>query len=514
MSDASHPVPRNLGDIISANADPDGLALVELDERLGETRYTFGEIDALADAVARGLLRRGVRRGQRVAVLSANNARFLATMLGAQRAGIVLVPVNYRFPRSLSDFVIGDSGSVLVFTDAARRSQAPAGLPVVVFDGEGAESFDALLDPGPFEPVEPAPGEPAMFMYTSGSTGKPKGVVLSHQSHLWVVRTRLGGQEHPDRRYLIAAPMYHMNALALTQLALAGASSIVLLPRFEARAYIEAIDRYRPTWLTAVPPMIAMILRETEALAKADLSSVQVVRMGSAPVSEALFAAISRLLPQAQVINSYGTTEGGPVTFGPHPDGLPQPRMSVGHAHPEVAVRLVDAEGREADQGVLHIKSPGIMNGYHNRPDIRGRITEDGYYVTGDVLRRDGNGFFYFVGRDDDMFVCGGENIFPSEVEQVLETHPQIQQACVVPVPDEIKGEKPVAFVVPTPGARPDEEAIRRFALERMPAYQHPRRVWLVDALPLASTNKVDRALLKQWAIAGLARSATPEAAA
>jgi len=112
------------------------------------------------------------------------------------------------------------------------------------------------------------------------------------------------------------------------------------------------------------------------------------------------------------------------------------------------------------------------------------------------------------------MFVCGGENIFPSEVEQVLETHPQIQQACVVPVPDEIKGEKPVAFVVPTPGARPDEEAIRRFALERMPAYQHPRRVWLVDALPLASTNKVDRALLKQWAIAGLARSATPEAAA
>lgn len=503
--------PYNLGDLTPPEADAGDLALIALDDEQNETRLTTGQLGVLANAVARGLLRRGLQRGDRVAVLAANSAQFLAVLLGAQRAGLVVVPVNYKFPRALSDFVIRDSGARLVFCDTARRAQAPDGLPVVEFGGQGETGFDALLDQGPFQVVTPAPDEAAFFLYTSGSTGKPKGVVLSHQSHLWVVRTRLAGQSLAGERYLIAAPMYHMNALALCQLALAGRATIVLLPQFKSAPYIEAIARYRPTWLTSVPPMMAMVLRERELLANADLSSVQVVRMGSAPVSEALQAAIRGALPQARVINSYGTTEAGPVTFGPHPDGLPQPDMSIGHAHPQVRVRLVDAQGREADQGVLHVKSPGIMLGYHNRPDIRAAITPDGYYVTGDVLRRDAHGFYYFVGRDDDMFVSGGENIFPGEVEKVLETLPGVQQACVVPVPDDIKGHKPVAFVVP---ATPDiltEDAVKRHVLANAPAYQHPRRVWFVDALPLASTNKVDRNLLKQRALDALRQ---PEASA
>ena len=502
--------PYNLGDLAPEDVDRDALAVVALDDAQNETRLTYGELDALSAAVARGLLRRGLQRGDRVAVLAANSAQFLAVLLGAQRAGLVVVPVNYKFPRALSDFVIADSGAKLVFCDAARREQAPADLPVVEFGASGDAGLDALLDPGPFQTVTPAPDEPAFFLYTSGSTGKPKGVVLSHQSHLWVVRTRLAGQRLVGERYLIAAPMYHMNALALCQLALAGEATIVLLPQFKARPYIDAIARYRPTWLTSVPPMMAMVLRETELLAQSDLSSVQVVRMGSAPVSEALQAAIRHALPTARVVNSYGTTEAGPVTFGPHPDGLPQPDMSIGHAHPQVQVRLVDAHGQVADQGVLHVKSPGIMLGYHNRPDIKAAITADGFYVTGDVLRRDAQGFYYFVGRDDDMFVSGGENIFPGEVEKVLETLPGVQQACVVPVPDDIKGHKPVAFVVPAVGSGLTEDAVKQHALTHAPAYQHPRRVWFLDALPLASTNKVDRKLLKQQAAAATAVTAAP----
>ncbi len=502
--------PRNLGDLTPRGAPPGDLAVIALDDDQNETRLTIGQLDDLSNAVARGLLRRGLQRGDRVAVLAANSAQFLAVLLGAQRAGLVVVPVNYKFPRALSDFVIQDSGARLVFCDAARRAQAPDGLPVVEFGAAGAAGLDALLDPGPFQAVEPAPDEAAFFLYTSGSTGKPKGVVLSHRSHLWVVRTRLAGQRLAGQRYLIAAPMYHMNALALCQLALAGQATIVLLPQFKARPYIEAIARYRPTWLTSVPPMMAMVLREKDLLARADLSSVQVVRMGSAPVSEALQAAIRRALPQARVINSYGTTEAGPVTFGPHPDGLPQPDMSIGHAHPQVQVRLVDAQGQESDQGVLHVKSPGIMLGYHNRPDIRAAITDDGYYVTGDVLRRDAQGFYYFVGRDDDMFVSGGENIFPGEVEKVLETLPGVQQACVVPVPDDIKGHKPVAFVVPVTAGALTEDGVKQHVLTHAPAYQHPRRVWFLDALPLASTNKVDRNLLKQRALDALAAPVAP----
>jgi acyl-CoA synthetase (AMP-forming)/AMP-acid ligase II len=226
-----------------------------------------------------------------------------------------------------------------------------------------------------------------MFLYTSGSTGTPKGVVLSHQSHIWVVETRLapGLDRH---RYLIAAPLYHMNALALSLLACAAHATNVLLPQFTARGYIDAIERYRTTWLTAVPPMIAMMLREQDLLARTDLSSVAFIRMGSAPVSASLMEAIHHALPQAAVTNAYGTTEAGPVVFGPHPQGLPQPEMSVGYPHPKVALRLVDGNNRDAGQGVLEMKCPAMMNGYHNRPDVRPPFSDDGYYMTGDVFRR------------------------------------------------------------------------------------------------------------------------------
>jgi long-chain acyl-CoA synthetase len=200
------------------------------------------------------------------------------------------------------------------------------------------------------------------------------------------------------------------------------------------------------------------------------------------------------------VTNAYGTTEAGPVVFGPHPDGLAQPELSVGYPHRQVALRLVDGENRNADQGVLEMKCPAVMLGYHNRPDLPAPITPDGFYVTGDVFRRDAEGFHYFVGRTDDMFVSGGENIYPTDVERMLERHPDIAQAAIVPVDDEIKGQKPVAFIVPEPGRILSEAEVKRFALANAPAYQHPRFVWVIDRLPLASTNKIDRGALRRLA--------------
>jgi acyl-CoA synthetase (AMP-forming)/AMP-acid ligase II len=142
------------------------------------------------------------------------------------------------------------------------------------------------------------------------------------------------------------------------------------------------------------------------------------------------------------------------------------------------------------------------MNGYHKLPDVTRKVmTSDGYYITGDVFRRDKHGFHYFVGRADDMFVCGGENIYPGEVEEMLERHPSVHQACVVPIRDELKAYKPVAFIVPRPGAVIREHDIKQFALVNAPAYQHPRRVWFLDELPLASTNKIDRRRLAQQAM-------------
>jgi len=188
------------------------------------------------------------------------------------------------------------------------------------------------------------------------------------------------------------------------------------------------------------------------------------------------------------------------VVFGPHPRRLPQPEMSVGYPHPKVEVRLVAENGAPANPGVLEMKCPAIMNGYHNRPDVPSPITADGYYFTSDVFRRDENGFYFFVGRTDDMFVSGGENIFPGEVEKMLESHPDVIQACVVPVDDNIKGTKPVAFVIKRAGGDLNEARLKSFALANAPAYQHPRSIWFVDSLPLASTNKLDRSALKEAA--------------
>jgi acyl-CoA synthetase (AMP-forming)/AMP-acid ligase II len=335
-----------------------------------------------------------------------------------------------------------------------------------------------------------------MVLYTSGSSGKPKGVVLTHEGHLWAVRMRLRGGPYDHHRLLIAAPLFHMNGLGTLKFALAAGATVVLLPQFDTRKYIEAIQRFRATWLTAVPPMLAMMFREKALFEATDVSSVTDIRMGSAPVSERLLAQIRAAFPKAKVVNVYGTTEAGPIVFGPDPKGRPKPDSALGWPQAGVELKLVpDPEGE------LWQRTPAVMLGYLNDADRTARVlTPDGWYKSGDVFRRDENDCYWFVGRTDDMFVSGGENIFPSEVERVLARHPDVVQAAVVPVPDEIKGTKPVAFVVPRPGSEPSEDEIKRHVLANAPPYQHPRRVFFLVELPLGTTNKVDRRQLESMA--------------
>jgi long-chain acyl-CoA synthetase len=487
---------KNLGDAISVDAASDIAAIIEPLSPSGERIYNYGGVRRMAAAVARGLMARGLRAGDRVAILSANRSEYLFAFLGALQAGMVSVPVNHKLSPATIDFILNDCDARIAIGDEACLSLAGARCTKISFDSMGENAFRGLIDEGRFESVRVDSETAAMILYTSGSTGRPKGVVLSHRSQLSSMKLR-AGLALPAMRTLVAAPLYHMNGLVNCQSALSRGDTIVLLPQFTAVGYIEAAARHRVSSLTAVPTMIAMMLRETELLSKTDLSHVDIVRMASAPLTQALIDQTRAVFPKAAIFNGYGTTEGGPVVFGLHPEGFQLPDTSVGYPLNGVEWRLI-RDGREVDdEGALELRSECTMSHYLNLPEMTSRaITEDGFYRTKDIFKRDKNGFFYFVGRTDDMFVCGGENIYPGDIEAMLERHPEILQAAVVPMTDELKGKKPVAFVVRAPNSSIDEEGVRVFARANGPAYQHPRRVAFVDELPLAGTNKIDKAAL------------------
>jgi acyl-CoA synthetase (AMP-forming)/AMP-acid ligase II len=372
----------------------------------------------------------------------------------------------------------------------------PAGVPAIDFDTADGSGFAAFLDPGRFETERPDESMLAEILYTSGSTGRPKGVPLTHAGQVWATERYLTPlpAEAPHDRTLIVAPLYHMNALFNITVALAERVEVIMLPRFDARRYLEIVAHHRCTLLSGIPTMFALMVRERELTETLDLGSVHHVTIGSAPLTDALLTQVKTLFPNADVENGYGTTEAGPAVFGPHPGGLPRPPLSVGYPLAEIGCKLVD--GESADQGVLALRTKALMQGYLNLSAATASRMRDGWYLTGDIMRRDAEGFYYFVGRADDMFVCGGENVYPGEVEKLLERHPDIAQAIVVPAPDDIKGQIPVAFIVPRSGRHPTVAEIKRYSLAEGPAYAHPRFVEFLPSLPLSGTHKIDRTAL------------------
>jgi len=484
-------VTTNVGSLVFTSAPH--TAIIDLSRAGAHREITYAALDAECDAVAAGLAARGVGRGARVGILALNRPEYIAALYGTMRAGAIPVPLNVKLPAASLAFIARDADLSLLFVDAAHRAVAPD-VSTVDFDPDYGE----FLKPGPFDAVPPASGDVCLQPYTSGSTGRPKGVLLTHAGQAWQIETLVRARRMtPEDRVLVAAPLYHKNALVWTKVCLAAGASIVLLARFDQRLYVESIGRHQVTHLSGVPTMFHLILSDP-ALAAIDKSSVRSIGVGSAPASPALFEALQQAFPNAVALNGYGVTEAGPVMFANHPRGLPRPPASIGYPLEGCEIRLDPGPA----EGVLLTRNPGVMAAYHNLPEETARRLKDGWFDTGDVCRRDADGFYYFVGRTDDMFVCGGENVYPGDVEGTLERHPDILQAAVLPVDHVLKGQVPVAFVVARPGTGLTEEAVKGWALAHGPAYQHPRRVFLVPELPLAGTNKIDRAALKARALA------------
>jgi long-chain acyl-CoA synthetase len=482
---------HNLGDLPDRTGNLDEEAVVDLALPASPRIYSHRQIDRLANGVARYLTDRGFARGTHIAILSFNRAEYVVAYFGIMRAGCVAVPVNIKLVRDTIDYVMDDASIQLAFVDAVNRPLVRDGIPVIDFDDAGPSGFAATIKPGDFASVAAGPDEVGQMLYTSGSTGRPKGVPLTHHGQLWALSSRTNRAALKDGdRYVIAQPLFHMNGLFALKTIFATNASVVLLPGFETRSYIEAIAKYQVTAATAVPTMWARVVKETELLAQNDITSVRRLMLGSAPMTMGLWDKIKQALPNVTLSIGYGTTEAGPAVFGPHPKGIPTPPLALGCPLSSESVKLINGSDNE---GVLLMRNPAVMAQYHNLPQQTAKAIADGWYYSGDVMRRDENGFYYFVGRADDMFVCSGENVYPGEVEKLLERHPQVQQAVVVPLPDEERSQVPVAFIVTRADARPSVEEIRKFTIANGPAYQHPRRIEFVNELPWAGTNKIDR---------------------
>jgi acyl-CoA synthetase (AMP-forming)/AMP-acid ligase II len=501
-------LPDNLGHVfdVPLRLQPDAVAVIQ-----DETTLTYAQLEARASRMANLLEGLGVRAGHRVALMFGNDWRFLESFFGPMRLGAVSVPLNIRMGDDALAYVVEDAEATVLVAgrDQAERARGLAGrvtgLGHLVADGPGGdyeERMRAAAEAFRRRPIDPE--SVCMQPYTSGSTGKPKGVLLAHRGQIWnadVIRKMACLDE--TERALVAVPLYHKNAMigAVKPFLLCG-GSLVILPGFDPVAVIRAIDRHRCTYLTGVPAMYKLMLAETAALARHDVRSIRYALCGSAEVPEELLVEFRRVFG-APIAESYGLTEGGPVPCANPRYGLKK-RGSCGVDVPRAENRIVRPDGTDAgvdEVGELVCRNPGVAKGYWKLPEVTARKLRDGWISTGDLMRRDGDGYYYFVGRADDMINVAGENVYPKEVEDVLLRHPDLRDACVVPAPHATKGWVPVAYVVARDASvAPSEEDLKKFFLERGAPYAHPRRVTFLDRLPLGGTGKLDRAALKRLA--------------
>lgn len=486
------PIIENLGVVATSGGAPDDIAVIDLRDPNMPRILTHFQFALRCKSVATGLRARNMKPGSSIAILSRNRVEFLEVFFGAMLAGMIAVPISIREPAERVSDMTRHADIDLVFADAEAISKAPAGLPCIGFDDRGALGYDAFLCPDDgHAPLSPDAETQAFMVYTSGSTGQPKGVRLSHRAHAWVARSlvKVGGVL-PNHRVVVAAPMFHKNALNSVKQALTAGASIVILPRFDARVYLQAAADWQATHLAGVPTMYALMLEQRDLLVRLDMSSVVQLRLGSAPASQVLLDALASHFPSAKVLFGYGITESSPIMFGPHPDGLERPLHSIGWPLPTTEWRLV---GGTETEGRLLVRTPGMMSGYHKNAEETARRMPGGFFDTGDIVRRAPDGWFYFVGRADDMFVSGGNNIYPGALEAILDRHSDVMQSVVVSAPHPVKHAVPVAFVVRRPDSETDTASLQKHVLEHAPPYMLPRNIWFLDALPLGPTGKVDR---------------------
>jgi len=442
-------------DLINITKNLDSVAIIDDSESI-----TYKRLLELTNTVETFLINQGIKIGDRVAIYDYNTINFVAILLGVLKSGAVAVPIDENLPSSMIEFIIEDSKPSFILNNI----------------------IDIKKETNINESRTVTDKDPAIILYTSGSTGRPKGVIIPHL-HKWSIYER--AKNSPQRKIIVAAPSYHMNGLSNIEFSLASHSTLVLMKTFDPKIFISKILQYKINTITSVPTMLQMMLTERKILEKNSFDFVKHISMASAPVNRNLFTDLKLFFPNAIITNNYGLTEVGPGLFGNHPE-LPTPEMSVGYPRQGIEYRTVD--------DVLEIKSPFMMLKYNNIESKN--ITSDGFFVTNDMFEIDQNGFYFFKGRKDDMFTCGGHNIYPKEIEKIIEEFPGVELAIVIGVEDLYKGFKPYAFVQGTKNLNLEE--LKRYLGNKLPKYSCPRNIWAIETLPLTPSKKIDINYLKK----------------
>lgn len=495
-----------IADLIHLHAQeaPRRRALVQ-----GKETLDYGALDALMDRVAAALQRDGVQAGEVIAVCAATSVAYAVTYLGALRAGVVVAPLAPgSTPESLAA-MLHDARARLLFTDRAvadTLADHAAAIPRVALDGSDAGlAWVQWLVPSQTraQRAEVDPEWPFNIIYSSGTTGEPKGIVQPHGMRWAHVKRGAAYGYGPGTVTLLSTPLYSNTTLVVFFPTLAYGGTVVLMPKFDAAAYLELAARERVTHTMLVPVQYQRIMARPD-FSQYDLKSFHIKFSTSAPFSAALKADVLQRWPGG-LVEFYGMTEGGGTCILEahlHPDKL----HTVGRPAQGHDIRLIDEEGREVpagEAGEVVGHSPGMMKGYHNRPektreaewfDSQGKR----FIRTGDIGRFDAEGFLTLFDRRKDMIISGGFNIYPSDLEGVLRQHPAVHDVAVVGMPSEQWGETPVAFVVPQPGQSVGAEELRSWANERVGKTQRLAGLRYIDELPRSAIGKVLKRELRE----------------
>jgi acyl-CoA synthetase (AMP-forming)/AMP-acid ligase II len=489
---------------------PDRCAILFADR--GE-RISYAELDRRSDAFAAALTERGVQAGDRIAYLGRNNDLYFPVLFGAMRAGVVLVPLNWRLAPPEIAYQLQDSQSRLLICDAELQSLAQPALatlatPPGLIETDGVEGSlrSLLLRPAPQAPIPNAPEQTVLMLYTSGTTGHPKGVMISHYA---VSAARHSDQQLRGLEFLeegctilSAMPNFHIGGMSWMLMGLARLETVVLTADPTPANLLRLFREHGAEHSFVVPTVIRAMLDELKVRGEKP-PKLRSLHYGAMPIGESLLNETMETFGCA-FVQYFGMTEntGSGTCLAPHDHDLSRPHLlkSVGLPYPGMSVEIRGPDRRvlrRGEHGEIWIKSPTALTGYWNLPEKTREALVDGWYASGDGGYLDAEGYLYLTDRIKDMIVSGGENIYPVEVEEAMRQHPAVMDVAIVGVPDERWGERVAAVVELRPGKSATEEELRGFARERIAGYKCPRQFHFVPSLPRTASGKVKRGELR-----------------